>query len=478
VPNIAFAAVSILGGVYFLFYRRNVDLFLVAFGGCVFYFLPLLVGSVPARTTPASDLWVSLPFGIYAIGIGVTTIVLLAAIIFDSKKCSPKIVTTSRGGTGLSTWYLLFSAAGLVGAIKSGMIFDLDKTAVLEQVGYWFVLFETATALAVVDAFWHRRPWQLAGGLAFMAVDLVIGFRMMTIMTFIACALLKLGGLGAVRPWRILPAFGLYAGVLFLAMITINPFRYAILPHLQVFQAASTAPEEKTTDQTRIPQSGGPGTSPSSNVDRNASQPPAAASSATKAEHPAQKPKAVLPVDTTPLSKRLMRIVESPPDFQNIEPFVTQAILAEMIRQDFSCSPRAILNAIYVVPFAGLFFGAPRPFETEFKQALFPDYKYGVAGNIWAEAFCRFGYTGVAFAAIIFVASLAGLQILLSRDFATAIPAIALSGAFLAFYVHRNDLLFELLLIRRTLIVFVSAWIIRYCCTLFLTVRWSAKDTP
>jgi hypothetical protein len=306
-----------------------------------------------------------------------------------------------------------------------------------------------------------------------MFVDLVIGFRMMTVMTFITCALLQLGSLDAVRPWRTLPAFGLCAAALFLAMMTVNPFRYAILPHLQIFQVAPHALQEIIAEQTRSPRSGELKTSPNSNVDGNKPQAPA-----TNYEHRAPKRSAGLLLDTTLLPERLERIVKSTPELPNIEPFVTQAILAEMIRQDFSCSPRAILNAIYVVPFAGLLFGAPKPFESEFKQTLFPNYKYGVAGNIWAEAFCRFGYIGIALAALVFAASLAGLQVLLSRDFTTAIPALALSGVFLAFYNHRNDLLFELLLIRRTLMVFVTAWTLRFFWSLFLTARQSTKDTP
>jgi len=131
-----------------------------------------------------------------------------------------------------------------------------------------------------------------------------------------------------------------------------------------------------------------------------------------------------------------------------------------MILHEFSCSPRNILNIAYIVPFAGLIFGAPEKFESEFKPALFPNYKYGLAGNIWAETFCRFGYLGIVSAVIIFILSIAVMQILLFRAFPIALPALALSGVFLAFYVHRNDLLFELLLIRRVLLVFGVAWLL------------------
>jgi hypothetical protein len=434
---IVFAAVSFLGGAYFILRKRVLDLFVVAFGGCVFYFAPLLFGYVPARTEPPSDMLVRLPLGIYPIGIGITASVLLAAVFFDRNRSSMiKIDSDTRAGLGLSPWYLLFAMIGLIGSIESGTIFNLDKTAVLEQVGYWFILFETSAALAVIDAFWHRTRWQITAALVLLTIDLIIGFRMMTIMVFISCVLLKLGSCGPINLWRKLPILGLCVAALFLAMVTVNPFRYAIFPYLQLFQDTRHATVFDTTKQ---------------------------------------KAKVLLPADTASLSERLERILKSIPDVRNIEPFVTQAILSEMIRNDFSCSPGNILHAVYVVPFSGLLFGPPKPFESEFKDALFPGYEYGLAGNIWAESFCRFGYIGIACAAIIFVASLAGTQILLSRNFTAALPALALSGAFLAFYVHRNDLLFELLLIRRTLMVFVGAYALRYLWSIFLTTRRSER---
>ena len=446
--NIAFAVVSFLGGAYFILHKRILDLFVVAFGGCVFYFVPLLFGYVPARTEPPSDMLVRLPFGIYPIGIGITASVLLAAIFFDRNRSSmSKSDIDTRAGIGLSSWYLLFAMIGLIGSIESGTIFNLDKTTVLEQVGYWFILFETSAALAVIDAFWHRMRWQFAAALVLLAIDLIIGFRTMTIMVFIACVLLKLGSCGPINLWKKLPILGLWVVVLFLAMVTVNPFRYAILPHFQLYQDTTDATASDTNKQASV-------------SDTNK-----------------KKAKVVLPVDTTPLSERLERILKSTPDFQNIEPFVTQAILSEMIRNDFSCSPQNILDAVYVVPFAGLLFGPPKPFESEFKNALFPGYEYGLAGNIWAESFCRFGYIGIACAAIIFVALLGGAQILLSKNFTTALPALALSGAFLAFYVHRNDVLFELLLIRRTLMVFVGAYVLRHLWSIFLTIRRSEQQS-
>jgi hypothetical protein len=454
--SLMFAILAVAGSGYFLFRRRNFDLFLVAFGGCLFYFLPLLVGSVPARTEPPSEIQIALPAGVYVLGIGITAGVLLGAIVFDLLDRAPRAIdTNARSGGGLSSWYLLFSTIGLVGAVRSGAIFNLDKIDVLGQIGYWFVLFETAAGLAVVDAFWHRKRLQLVAGLALMFVDLVIGFRMMTVMVFIACVLLQLGSEGSLNLWRKLPALGLGVAVLFVAMVLVNPVRYTVLSRVDVAQEVLRPLEAIGPLLSQSPVSQSP-----------VSQSPQI-SSPSKAADAAARP------NEPPWSNVIS------PEWWNIEPFVTQAILAEMIRTDFACSPRNILNALYVVPFAGLVLGAPQTFEAEYKGALFPGYRYGLAGNIWAEALCRFGHVGVALTLLAFIFSLRGFQILLSKSSGyTVRPAAALSGAFLAFYVHRNDLLFELLLIRRTFMVFAVAWALQYAWSRYLATRPIENGAP
>lgn len=433
---LAFAAASVIGAAYFSFRRRTVDLFAVAYGGCIFYFLPLFVGSVPERGELPTDLMISLPAGIYAVGIGVTASIFVAAALFDRLRLSTsKIDTSTTSSIGLSTWYLLFALIGLFGSIRSGAIFNLDKLIVLDQVGYWFILFETGTALAVADAFLYRMRWHLVVSIILLFVDVFIGFRTITIMTVIACVLLKLGSYGPLQLWRKTPILGLGVAVLFLAMVAVNPFRYAWLPHLEIFSEPAQIPKNSNAELPLAPRI---------NDARPATRRP------DEGRHGISEP----------LADRTATVFTRFLDFQNIEPFVTQAILAKMILHEFSCSPRNILNIAYIVPFAGLIFGAPEKFESEFKPALFPNYKYGLAGNIWAETFCRFGYLGIVSAVIIFILSIAVMQILLFRAFPIALPALALSGVFLAFYVHRNDLLFELLLIRRVLLVFGVAWLL------------------
>ena len=432
VPNIVFGAVLLMSCFYFIFQRRSFDLFLVAFGGCAFYFAPLLVGAAPARTEPPTEAMVPLTAGTYVVGCTLMLLLLLASVLFDRGGAKSARIARSSGA-GLSVWYLSFAALGLTGAIKSGAIFNLDKTEVLTEVGYWFVLFETAAALAIVDAYWHRARWQLSAGILLLAVDILVGFRMITIIAFLACALLSLGRLGRIELWRKIPILCLSFGAVFVAMLTINPLRYAVLPNVQEMLEAQPA---SRTISSIVGAVTGPAASTSAKIN-------------------------AVDRDTTPIGQKLYLALTSV-DLVNTEPFATQLLLSEIIRNDFSCAPSKVLNVAYVIPFMGYFLGSPPQFETEYKDALFPGYKYGLAGSIWGESFCRFGYGGVATALLLFLALVSFMQIGLFRLSGTIVPALALSGIFLAFYIHRNDLLFEMLLIRRIFMVFAGAWILQF----------------
>jgi hypothetical protein len=432
--NYAFAALLTAGAAYFLLRRRTFDLFAVAFGGCAFYFFPLLVGHVPDWNghDPFAN-GIPLSVETHAIGVGFTAAVLCAAVAFDLR--SPRSEIRSASQVSLANWYLLFALIGLIGAMQSGKLFNLNKTFVLTQLGYWFVLFETAAAMAWIDAFLCRRYVQLTAATAFLIVDLVVGFRMMTVMVFIAYMLLKLGSQGRISLWRKLPFLGLAVVGMFLFLLTVNSFRALLLPRLGMEYTELTAPPAAVVT--------------AASPDR--SQPPL----------PAAQPKTAYPESNGIATEALGIAKELPRLIEQMEPFVTQAILSETTRQNFTCAPMRIANVALVVPLAGKFLGSPTTFESEFKPALFPNYLFGMAGNIWAEMFCGFGYAGVAVETLLILSALIGIQFLLFRSRSSAIPALTLSSIFLAFYVHRNDMLFELLLIRRTALVFAMAWLLR-----------------
>ena len=98
-------------------------------------------------------------------------------------------------------------------------------------------------------------------------------------------------------------------------------------------------------------------------------------------------------------------------------------------------------------------------FEEEFKPVLFPDVDYGLAGNLWAEMLCHFGWAGVIGAIVGFGFLLFILNIGLLRCPGDVTPAFILCGVVLSFYIHRSDLFVTLVMIRQIALVFGAAWL-------------------
>lgn len=147
-------------------------------------------------------------------------------------------------------------------------------------------------------------------------------------------------------------------------------------------------------------------------------------------------------------------------EFFRLEPFATQSIANESFRKELSCRPFNWRQfALLVVPLSRLLDVQPQLFEAEYKP-LFPDVKFGLAGNPWAEAFCRDGWVGFALTLAFFTMLLVALQLTLDFGFGPA-PAVALCGIIVAFYVHRNDAYFLLILLRRIAILAVVVWTLR-----------------
>lgn len=426
---LAFASILLAGAGYFLL-RRTLDLFAVAFGGCAFYFIPLLVGHVPDWNVPnpfAAD--VPLASGVYLVGYLSTAAVIVGAAIFD--KIASQVKTAVRPMNSLANWYLLISLAGLIGSILTGHILDMNKTFVLTQVGYWFILFETAATLAWIDALLSRKRAQLTLASLLLLFDLAIGFRFMTVMCFLSFTLVQFGR-GEARLWRSMPRLAAAAVAAFFLLLMINNIREVFLPRLGMTYTEIKAPP-RTVAETSV-----------------ASQPLAAVEKMpTRAQES--------------LSDGLLRLGSRIPRLlQQMEPFVTQAILSETIRQDFRCSPQRYRNLAFIIPFSSRFFGTPETFETQFKPKFFPRHRAGMAGNAWAETFCDFGYLGIVAEAVMIVLLVGLAQILIDSSASSFVSAVILSGVVFAFYFHRNDMLFELLLIRRVLMIFAIAWCLSY----------------
>jgi hypothetical protein len=140
----------------------------------------------------------------------------------------------------------------------------------------------------------------------------------------------------------------------------------------------------------------------------------------------------------------------------NAEPFVVQNTLNEVVKTDFRVGPEQLESLVAIlVPF-GIELGLPsKGFNDFFQPALFSDVDYGLAANIWAQAYSLGSIGIVAVFCVFFVVGIALLNSAYAQSTGSSLAALALAGGYFCFYIHRNDLLYELLLLRRVLIMFV-----------------------
>ena len=140
------------------------------------------------------------------------------------------------------------------------------------------------------------------------------------------------------------------------------------------------------------------------------------------------------------------------------EPFNTQAILNEVVAQDFRVGMGHLRDIFsQFVLFSPELGSAPLSFNDLFQPTLFPsDLDYGMANNIWAEMLSSGGWPLLGlFVAFFVVMLIPGSYLIRSRDPIIA-AGTALTFSYWAFYIHRNDLLYQINLEKRTILVWVA----------------------
>ena len=147
------------------------------------------------------------------------------------------------------------------------------------------------------------------------------------------------------------------------------------------------------------------------------------------------------------------------------EPYIIQATLVGAIQTELTCRPSNILKSAWLLVPPGMLRFAPvnpypATFYEEYKPILYPKITYGTAGNIWAEMLCRFGLAGVALFGVGLILVLLWLGRLLVTVPSVLRAPIAFVGVVLAFYIHRNDLNFTLVMIKQTTYVFAAAYLL------------------
>jgi len=140
--------------------------------------------------------------------------------------------------------------------------------------------------------------------------------------------------------------------------------------------------------------------------------------------------------------------------FIHSEPFTIQAILNEVLQQDFHVGMDHFVSVVYNFMLFAPDLGAESvSFNSLFQTALFSWQEAGMANNIWAEMWSSGGWVLLLIFIVVFNCILAfGSYFLRMRD-PVLRSWIALLGSYWAFYIHRNDIAYQFTLEKRIFLV-------------------------
>lgn len=156
------------------------------------------------------------------------------------------------------------------------------------------------------------------------------------------------------------------------------------------------------------------------------------------------------------------------------EPFTIQAMLNEVIRRDFSTGFDSLISATYqLVIFAPELGARTVAFNDEFQKALFGDVGFGLGLNIWAQMFAIGGWLMVLAFGAAFSGSLAIAINWALRSSDTMRATIVVLMSPWCFYIHRNDLSYQISLEKRLLLVLACSYILHL---LFTVLRRKSHD--
>lgn len=393
--QISFILLATAGLLFFLLKKRRFDFFSLAFiSGCV-YFMPGFFGDVlyPYATikTEAVGEKVSIIPGAYLIMMLVMGGILISAIFFDSLSDQPLRRIKFQGDKRATAIYLLISIASLALVLLTNgkSLFIADKNTMMESLNRWIILFELSSLLLFITAVQEKSRIMIFIGGVFLIFDMYIGFRSTTSIAIMATFLMLFHSAGR-------------------QSVMAQNYRYfmaGIVGALLLFVSKGIQFAIKSDQWDLV-------------VDRL-----------------------------------------SNPDFYlfwitNSEPFITQAILNKVVAVDYRTGYEHILSALnQFILFAPELGAENISFNDFFQTALFPNITtWGMANNIWAQMYSAGSWLGVLIFIIIFCLILGLLsRALLVLEGAGAVVLVTM-GCYWAFYIHRNDISYQLLLEKRVLI--------------------------
>jgi len=388
-----FFATAICGAAYFLLSHRRVDLFSLAFASSCVYFLPGFCGAVPYGD--GGDSTVPLESETFLVMSAVLAAISIGAWLFEPHGGHATSRTRSVADPVAAQVALIAAVIGLVLTLRSdeGDLFSADKVEVLSAVSRWFYIYAVSASLSVVLAYLHRQWWTMLMAATLLLFSVYVGFRSHFAMTVIAVFLVHFQSQGTQR-------FLARNQVATVLALTAAMFFFS---YKFVYRMVKLGEYDVVVERFVDPQF------------------------------------------------HLQAIVDS-------EPFATQMILNEILRSRFETDGAYIVEGLAAqsILFSERFGLEAVAFNDLFQPVLFPDIDWGMAGNIWAQMLAAGGWPLFLGFLALFVLSLRTGSRWLETSGLTTRALMALGGSYWAFYIHRNDIGYQVILEKRVLL----SWLI------------------
>ena len=401
-----FIVVATGGSLYYILAKRRFDYFSLAFLSADVYFTPGFFGYASYQ---AHGIW-SASY-IYPETYWIMIAVLLS--ILCSSWCSARIKPflgpslTIPAVSSTAGILFLMAVSGLVGllATTGHEIMEPDKAVVLQHLGRWDILFYSAASIGFPVALSLRKRALASAFIVLLLFDLFIGFRFAFAVSILSALTVYLHRQGIGRFVIRNWRIGLLALV----------FGYFLLAYKYVAFGVKSGAWD------------------------------------------------------------LIAKLASSPDsylfaFTHSEPFGIQQTLNEVVARQFKTNLSDIVSSIaYQFTIFSPELGAKVPsFNDLFQPALFPDVEYGMAGNIWAQMWSAGGWPLLSAFLVIYNFVLAlGNRTLAIRNVVVR-AGLAPIFVYWAFYIHRNDIGFQLSLEKRSFLVLATAiglaWLAHAAC--------------
>lgn len=388
-----FIFIAILGLLYFGIVKRRFDFFSLAYLSACIYFLPGFFGyALEPRTPNISIRQVSLLVNeTYLVMSTVLIAITFGGIFYDLKPKKYKSRFKLKN-THYTTWIAftiaIFGFFASLVTIGLENLLNPDKSTLISQLNRWHLIWTVGASIATILSFLEKRWLIFIGCIVLLLFDLYIGFRHSLAITLLS--LFSLWSHDQGRQRIVQNSKAILGGLAIAFTLFIYKFLYVAIKRGNWHLVG-----ERLSD----------------------------------------------------LDFYEKAITQS-------EPFTTQVILNSVIQNNLHVGINHFKNLVYQLTFFSNNLGtnSVASFNDLFQPILFPTAISGMANNIWAEMWSSGGWLLLLAFIIVFVIILFFGSYYLGNSDPVVKGGLTSAMTYWAFYIHRNDLMYQITLEKRVIV--------------------------